>query len=170
MQRSDASRAQDTQQYALLHVAQEDLRQATFFASHILKKGWHFEAWERRWTLYMQQAAYTTAFATAYSRPFTPSRGWPKFPDRLLKPLDAEERKLHKKVLTLRNLIYAHSDVGNRFIRAVAVEGYPTAIEALPPMRFTRDELLSLQAMISLVQNAINVRKRSLIDAVAGEA
>lgn len=161
---------QDRQLYALLHVAEEDLRQASFFASHILKKGWHFEAWERRWTVYMQQAAFTTSLATAYSRPFIESRGWPKFPRRLLGSFTTEQRNLHNKVLKLRNLIYAHSDVGGRFIRPINLKGYPAAIEALPPMRFTREELMDVQVMISIVLESISVRKHELIVSVDDEA
>ncbi len=167
---SEATKAHDRQLYGLLHVAEEDLRQASFFAAYILKKGWHFEPWEKRWTVYMQQAAFTTALAIAYSRPFTESRGWPKFPMRLVTAFNAEQRKLHKRILNLRSLIYAHSDVGSRAIRLVSIEGYPTAIEALPPMRFTRDEITELQSMIKIAQNSIGTRKRELIAAVEGKA
>ncbi|SRR5258708_6678297 len=170
MRSSDHAKAQDLQLYALLHVAEEDLRQASFFAAHILKKGWHYEPWEKRWTVYMQQVAFTTALATAYSRPFTESRGWPKFPMRLLAEFDSEQRKLHKRILQLRSLIYAHSDVNSRAIRPVSFEGYPTAIEALPPMRFTRDEITGLQSMIAVAQNSIQARKCELLAVVAGEA
>lgn len=170
MRTSKDAKAHDRQLYGLLHVAEEDLRQASFFAAHILKKGWHFESWEKRWTVYMQQAAFTTALATAYSRPFTESRGWPKFPTRLLAAFNAEQWKLHKRILKLRSLIYAHSDVGSRVIRPVSFEGYPTAIEAQPPMRFTRDEITELQSMIKIAQNSIGARKRELIAAVADEA
>lgn len=164
---SGDAKSREHQLYALLHVAQEDLRQANFFAAHILKKGWHFNPWEKRWTVYMQQAAYTTAFATAYSRSFTESRGWPKFPERLLRSFSTDQRKLHKRVLRLRQLMYAHSDIGSRFIRPISFEGHPTAIEAMPPMRFTREDLIELQAMISVVQSAISARKYELIASVA---
>jgi hypothetical protein len=167
---SEDAKVHDRRLYGLLHVAEEDLRQASFFAAHILKKGWHFEPWEKRWTVYMQQAAFTTALATAYSRPFTESRGWPKFPNSLLAAFNAEQRTLHKGILNLRNLIYAHSDVGSRVMRPVSFEGIPTAIEALPPMRFTRDEITELQSMIKIAQNSIGTRKRELIEAVAREA
>jgi len=170
MRSSEDATKQDLQLYALLHVAEEDLRQAKFFAAHILKKGWHFEPWEKRWSVYMQQAAFTTALATAYSRPFTESRGWPKFPMRLLKAFNPEQRQLHKRVLNLRNLIYAHSDVGSRFIRAVRLDGYPTAIETLPPMRFTREEIVTLQSMIAIAQESISSRKHELVVSVVGEA
>jgi len=170
MRSSADAKAQEQQLYALLHVAEEDLRQAHFFAAHILKKGWHFEPWEKRWSLYMQQAAFTTALATAYSRPFTEVRGWSKFPTRLLKAFDTEQQKLHKHILKLRSQIYAHSDVGSRFIRPLSLEGYPTAIESLPPMKFTREEIVTLQSMIAIAQESISARKHELIESVAGEA
>ncbi len=170
MQPSIDAKLRDRQLYALLHVTQEDLRQANFFAAYIIKKRWHFEPWERRWTVYMQQAAYTTAFATAYSRPFTESRGWQKFPERLLRAFNTEQKELHKRVLRLRNLMYAHSDVSSRLVRAVSFEGYPTAIEAMPSMRFTRDELTLIQSMISDLQETISARKLDLIASIASEA
>jgi hypothetical protein len=112
----------------------------------------------------MQQAAFTTtAFATAYSRPFIESRGWPKFPERLLQRFSSEQRRLHKRVLMLRNLIYAHSDVASRSIRPINIDGYATAIVALPPMRFTKEELVALQAMMSVLRESIKARKHQLL-------
>ena len=170
MQSSDKTETNKRRLYATLHVAEEDLRQASFFAAHILKKGWHFEQWEKRGTIYLQQAAFTTALATAYSRPFTPSRGWPKLPEKLIRPFDSRQKELHNHILELRNLIYAHSDVGYRGIRPFVINGYPTAIEALPPMRFTRDEILCIQSMISIAKESIGNRKVELISFAAGGA
>ena len=65
MRTAEQALVQDHSLYEVLYVAQEDLAQATYFASHLLKKGWHFEPWERRWTTYMQQSAYTTALVVA---------------------------------------------------------------------------------------------------------
>lgn len=162
MQPSDAAKSRDRQLYAVLHVAEEDLRQAAYFATYLLKRGWHFEPWERRWTVYMQQAAFTTALATAYSRPFTEARGRPKVPNRLLRQFTNEQRNLHKRVLKLRNLVYAHSDVGSRSVRPILIANYPTAIAVMPPMRFTREEVLELQSMISEAQRSIAARKQAL--------
>lgn len=162
--------ANERQLYARLHVALHDLYQARSFASHIEKKGWHFEPWERRWTTYMQQSAFTTALAIAYSRPFTESRGWPKFPSRFLSVYDEKQRNLHKRILKLRNLVYAHSDIGTRFIRPVDFGGFATAIEALPTMRFTKEEIECILAMIALLETAIRERLQQLIGAVSDEA
>ena len=160
----------DRRLYALLHVTEEDLRQAWFFAAHILKKGWHYEPWEKRWSVYMQQTAYTTALVTAYSRPFTESRGRSKFPKRLLSAFNPKQQQLHDRILSLRNLIYAHSEVGSRAIHPISLDGYPTAIEFLPAMRLTREEITELQTMISAVRASIKVRKMELIEAVSREA
>lgn len=170
MQSSRNEEYQDCSLYSLLHVAEEDLRQAEFYATYLLKKGWHHQAWERRWTVYMQQAAFTTALATAYSRPFTVSRSWPKFPTRLLRHFDAAQRELHRQIVNLRNSVYAHSDIGGRLVRPFSLEGDPTAIERLPSMRFTREELERLKAMIKVIQSAIAARKMELLPQVAVES
>ena len=160
----------NTKLFAVLHVSENDLGQAKFFAEYIAKRGWHFEPWERRWTVYMQQAAFTTALVTAYARPFTESRGWPKLPDRLLRAFSPEQRALHKRILTLRNEIYAHSDIGIRGIRAIRLGGYATAIEALPPMRLLPEEVNLLRTMISVTLDAIRMRKNEVAASEACEA
>lgn len=86
----------------------------------------------------------------AYCRPFTDSRGWPKFPKRLLR-LTPEERELHERLLSLRNAVYAHSDIEARNIRPVWLNEHPTAVEALPPMRFSMAELESIRKLIYLI-------------------
>jgi hypothetical protein len=151
--------------YELLHMAREDLHQAAFFAAHLQKKGWHFEPWERRWSTYMQQSAYTTGLVVAYSRPFADTRGRPKFPKRLL-PLDKKQEELHSKILEIRNSVYAHSDAQVREIRPWKINGQPSAIEYLPSMRLTKEEIDLLLGMISQAQNAIHKRLLELIEAI----
>jgi len=168
MSSSQDFRGRDRSLYQRLHVAQEDLRQAAYFAEYILKKGWHSPPWERRWTTYMQQSAYITALVVAYARPFTESRGWPKLPKRLL-TYTAEQKFLHKRVMELRNEIYAHSDVAKRNVRPIAILGRPSAIEKLPPMMFTKDETQMLLMMIRAVSNAINARLAELIHSAQDE-
>jgi hypothetical protein len=50
----------------------------------LIKKGWHWMPWERRGTIYLRRAAFTTSLVTPYARPFTGSRGWPKIPTELI--------------------------------------------------------------------------------------
>ena len=164
MKRAEADRSL----YALLWVAREDLSQAAYFAEHLLKKGWHFYPWQRRWATYMQQSAYTTATVVAYSRTFTESRGWPKFPKRLV-PYDAAQKELHRKVLTLRNELYAHSHIPKWNIRPIKLNGHPTAIESMPFMRLEPHEAELLIEMIGVVGAGIRIRLGELIDTVADE-
>jgi hypothetical protein len=162
---SPESRKQDRPLYERLYVAQEDLRQAASFAAHILKNGWHFHPWERRSTTYMKQSAFTTALVVSYARPFTKSRGWPKIPKRIA-PYDQEQKTLHKRILALRNEIYAHSDVGKRNVRPFKILDRPSAIEMLPSMRLTKEETEMILRMIRLTNDAISIRLGQLIDAV----
>ena len=98
----------DAKLYSRLHVSSLDLDLAKYCVGVILKKGWHYQPWEKRGTIYLQQSTFTSALVTAYARPFTESHGWPKFPPDL-KEFDGEENKLHDQLIELRNTIYAHS-------------------------------------------------------------
>lgn len=153
--------AQMVATYQLLHVAQQDLSQAAFFADHLRQQGWHAEPWEGSWQDYLHQGAYMTAMVVAYARPFTGSRGWPKFPARLLR-LDAEQKLLHERLLQLRNELYAHSDVAARRARPIMFKGKPNAIEALPPMRMSATELLAVRKLILTISQGVNARLEEL--------
>jgi hypothetical protein len=158
---SEHARRHALQTYQLLYVAQQDLSQAAFFCDHLLHKGWAREPWQGRWQTYLHQGAYVTAMVVAYCRPFTVSRGWPKFPTRLLQ-LNADEKILHQQLLDLRNAVYAHSDVEARKIRPIAFGGLPTAIEVLPSMRFPLERLQAIRQMIRLVSVNIQARLEEL--------
>jgi len=159
---------QDLLLYKRLYVAQEDFRQAASFAKFILKNGWHFKPWEKRRMTYMKQSAYTTALVVSYARPFTESRGWPRIPRRLV-PYNQEQKALHKRILTLRNDVYAHTDVEKRDVRPFKIYGQPSAIEMLPQMRFTKEETERIIQMIRLANEAISNRLTQLIDTIQDE-
>ncbi|HJU70864.1 MAG TPA: hypothetical protein VJ603_03385 [Paucimonas sp.] len=167
MRTAQEAKKQDHSLYELLYVAEEDLAQASFYAGHLLKNSWHFVPWEtrRRWKTYMQQSAYTTALVVAYSRAFVKSRGWPEFPKRLIK-YSQEQNLLHKKILNLRNEVYAHSDIKLRQIKPVKINDYPSAIEYLPEMRLKKEEIEELINMISITKSTIRNRLKQLIDSV----
>jgi len=67
----------------------------------------------------------------------------------------------------LRDRLYAHSDIPTRGIRPLSIDGYPTAIETLPPMRLPKEDVLNLQMMIALVRRAVAKQKRKLLPAVS---
>jgi hypothetical protein len=95
-------RAAETALYKRLYISRSDLSYARRFADFLLKKGWHFNPWEKRGTLYIQQAAFTSALIVFYCRSFTRSKELPSFPSRLIL-YDANDMKLHNEVLELRH-------------------------------------------------------------------
>ena len=149
--------------FELLCTAKDDLAQALYFARFLLKKGWHYEPWERRWTIYMQQTAFTTALVVSYSRPFVKSRGWPDFPERLLN-YDQGQRQLHKRLIRMRNEVYAHSDIASRHIRPFKMpnSSFPSRIESQPTMRLTKPETEAVAQMITAMQQTLSSRIETL--------
>ena len=123
------------QTYALFYAGQQDLDQAAFYANHLQSKGWYLEPWEGSWQNYLHQAAYVTSMVICYGRPFTESRGWPKFPKRILRVLITEQKQLHRHLLDLRNGVYAHTDVAARKNRPITLGEHPSAIEVIPPLK-----------------------------------
>lgn len=154
------------QTYQLLHVAQQDLSQAAFFCDHLLHKGWTREPWEGTWQTYLHQSAYVTAMVVAYCRPFTVSKGWPKFPTRLVR-LNPEEKALHDRLLDLRNEVYAHTDVASRAVRPITLNSRPTAVEVLPPMRFSVEELTAIRRIIRSTSLNIQAKLEDLSPSLA---
>jgi len=166
MSPSAPPRTNDHQTYQLLYVAKLDLSQAAFFADHIASKGMHLEPWEGNWRTYMHQCAYMTAMVMAYARPFTESRGWPKFPQRLL-DLSPEQRSLHKRMLSLRNEVYAHANIEGKYVQPINFEGKPTAVISLPPMRLSAEEVWALREIIRTVSTQIQRRLGELLPRIA---
>lgn len=161
------AKSNELKTYQLLHIALLDLSQAAFFTDHLLTENWCAEPWEVSWQQYLHQAAYVTAMVVAYSRPFTDSRGWPKFPGRLLRSLNETQRNMHARLMSLRNEVYAHSDIAARKIRPITIDGTPTATEALPPMRFDASELRQVRETIRAISLAIVEKQRELANVLA---
>lgn len=150
-----SSAATDPQKlFTRLYVSLEDLRHASSFAGYLLKKGLHFDPWERRWPTYVLQSAFTSSLIIFYSRPFTKSFGLPDFPANLLyysKP----ETALHRKVLELRHQGYAHSDGSRYRIKPVRILGRASAVVGAPFFKLTRSQTERLQRMIGKTMAAI---------------
>ena len=156
--------------YQRLYISKEDLSMAAFFARHILKKGWHFTPWEdrRRWSTYLQQAAFTTSFVIAYARPFTKSYGWPSFPKSLITYDDADW-ELHDRLVRLRNQVYAHSDSISHKVRPIRILKYPSAIVGSPPLRILSGDLKHGIRMIAKLRRSVSVELRRLIHVIEPE-
>jgi hypothetical protein len=157
--------------YERLIVFEEDFRHADYFASFLLKKGWHFDPWEKkiRWSTYMQQAAFTSALVTAYCRPFAQSRGKPALSVKMAR-YNTQQKALHEKLCTLRDQVYAHSEVSIHNVRPCIIGGVPSAIVTLPILKLAREEVEDARGMIHRMLAAIRRRLQDLAPRMAAEA
>ncbi len=152
----------DAKLYSRLHVSSLDLDLAKYCVDVILKKRWHHQPWEKRGAIYLQQSAFMSALVTAYARPFTESRGWPKLPPDL-KEFTCEENKLHDQLIELRNTVYAHSDSKNYSIRPWRAPNFATDIVGAPVLRISAEEAARLKRMIQKLQVAIRRRMTEIV-------
>lgn len=155
----------DERLYQRLYVSLGDLSLTNSFARHLRKKKWHYAPHERRWTTYIQQAAFTSALVTSYARAFTPSKGWPDIPVRL-RPYDDAEVRLHEHLIALRNKVYAHSDSSSYSVRPMRIADHPSAIIGAPIFRLSSEELTALQKMLDKVSHAISQELENLMSRI----
>ena len=148
--------------YSRLHVSSLDFEFAEYCVGVILKKGWHYQPWEKRGTIYLQQSAFMSAFVIAYARPFTKSRGWPKFPPQLME-FDGDENILHDHMIELRNTVYAHSDSSNYSVTLWRSGKFSTDIVGAPALRISAEEAALLKQMINKLQLAIRRRMHQIV-------
>jgi hypothetical protein len=154
---------------AKLYVSRMDVEFARYCAGVLLKKGWHGQPWERRGTIYQQQAAFTSALVTAYARPFTQSRGWPKIPQELINYSD-QEAALHKWLMDMRHTVFAHSDSIRYSIRPWRSGDLEVIMEHLPKLGITAENTKLFQAMSAKLLAAFSIRMKALLAAAPTEA
>jgi hypothetical protein len=137
--------------YKKLVVSQDDFGQAKYFIGYILKKGWHFSPWDSaiRYPTYLKQAAFTTAFVTAYARPFTGTRSSPALSLKIAK-YGISEKRLHDEILELRNTVYAHSDIEKQDVRPLVFMGFASAVQKQPVMKFSK---LNAELVLRMVES-----------------
>ena len=136
-----------------LYISLQDLGTARQFAEYLLKKRWHYDAWEKRGSIYLQQSAFTTSLIVFYARPFTKSYGLPEFP-RALVTYGNEEEKLHQTILDLRHQVYAHSDSSRYQVTPFREREFISAILRAPFFKLERSRVLRLRRMITKLINA----------------
>ena len=156
--------ARDAALYGRLYVSNSDIAFAAYCAGVLLQKGWHGQPWERRGTIYQQQSAFTSALITAYGRPFTTSKGWPEIPRKLI-PYDAEQMTLHRRLLDLRNKVYAHSDSESFSVRPWRSADFETTIIGAPPLRISKEDVDQFLAMTQSLHVSLSKRMKALRDA-----
>jgi hypothetical protein len=150
--------------YSKLYVSCTDIDFARYCAGVLLKKGWHGMPWERRGTIYQQQAAFTTSLVTAYARPFTRSHGWPKIPPELI-IYDRREQELHETIIALRHKVYAHSDSESYSVRPWRSGSFATDILGSPTLRLTAAEAALFQVMTAKIMKSMRARMKAILAA-----
>jgi hypothetical protein len=155
--------------YNKLLASAHDLAFARYCADVLLKKGWHSAPWERRGTVYHQQAAFTTALVVSYCRPFTRSKGWPKLPTDLIH-YNEQEMTFHESVLRLRHRVYAHSDSSSYNFRPFRLTDHiVTDVETRAMFRLSKGDTEVVVAlttkMLGAIYNEISFMRRDLGDA-----
>ncbi len=144
---------QTEKQFECLSASAHDFAQAKFCARHLLKNGWHSMPWERRGAIYSQQTAFVTNLIVAYARPFVQSKGWPAFPSRL-KRFDQAQNEMHKRLLALRNEIFAHSDSQHFSFRPFDAGSFKSTLEQVPFAVLSADATARVETMTEYLLKA----------------
>lgn len=84
-----------------------------------------------------------------------------------LAPYTESERALHEKMKSLRNTVYAHSDMELREVRPINFNGRATAVVRLPSLKLTRAETGRSLLMIAKTSKAIDEKLQDLIAQVS---
>jgi hypothetical protein len=168
------SNENDTKLYGKLYVSCMDINFARYCAGVLIKKGWHWQPWERRGTIYQQQAAFTSSLVISYIRPFTKSRGWSHPVSQLAVHgqhkkaaiYNTEEQILHTRLRKMRNQIYAHSDSTSYSINPHSCGDFITDIVAAPTMLITAKEAIMFQEMTTKLLFSISENMNVLRTAI----
>jgi hypothetical protein len=158
-----------TAKFAALQAAQTDMRQASFYAQHLQKKGWHHEPAKCRNSIYVQQSAYVTALMISYARPFTRNFGWPSL-TKVLAPIPDELKVMHKSLITLRNQVYAHTDSSLHSVKAISIKSTKTAILGFPDMKLSAEQVGLTIKLINLMSGKISSEIQKTHAAAEAEA
>jgi hypothetical protein len=148
--------------YTKLFISRRDVCYARECARFIRKKGWHCQPMERRGSIYFQQSAFTTALVVAYARVFKESRRLANFPE-CLRAYNEVENKLHERLMTLRDQVYAHSDGTSYSIRPWRSGSFSTDIVSAPVLMLTTEEMDTFLEMTERVLVAIEARMKELL-------
>lgn len=128
-----------------LFLAVEDFRFSTYYLTYLLKHRLHNHPWERRWTVYQRQTAFTLALVVSYCKPFN---GRSPLSEKILRSFTLKQKELHGKIMRLRNKIFAHSDPGEFAVKPSGGRAWIGSILSFPPYMIPRSELNMLNPML----------------------
>lgn len=112
-------------QITRLLISLTDFRQSRKFVVYILEKRLHDKKAEQSKLVHL---AFNTSLIISYARPFKksnelPGKGTSSLKRYVSAVLDADETKLHEKVINKRDTIYGHSDASSHLIKGWNYEG-----------------------------------------------
>jgi hypothetical protein len=137
----------DEKVYKKLFTSFRDLEFAQYCLEVVVRKGWHHAEFERRRSVYLQQAAYTCAFFASYGRAFTESRGWGKLPPDVRR-FNKMEADCHKRLMRERNSVFAHTDHDQYTIQPWLSGDFSTDIVGAPVLRISVEDAAMVGVMI----------------------
>jgi hypothetical protein len=155
--------ATDQIQYLKLFASSEDVSIALECANHIRKNGLFRYPWSRG-QIYFRQSAFVTTLIVSYCRPFSIGKQGVAFPAKLIRDYDEQQKTLHNTLLTYRNTIYAHSDLGDRFARPMRANNFVATTSHSPILRLETSEIDIFVAMSKGLIHRIHLKMAEIRD------
>lgn len=159
---------EDEKVYGKLFASCNDLAFARYCLSVITKKKWHYSPWEKRDTVYLQQAAFTSALVVSYARVFIKSRGWKNLSVDL-GHFDGQELACHDRIMQLRHSVFAHTDSEHYSVRPWRVGDFKADIVGAPILRITEKDAVLLDNMTNKLFVAMQARMKVILATCATE-
>ena len=148
--------------YGKLYVSFYDIGIAQRCVAFLKKKSWHGPTFRRCGSAQIQLISHTTTMIISYSRPFKPGRASNvAFSERLLRQYTADHRRLHAKLLTLRDETEAHMDQKSYMIRPFDSIHFKS-INQLPYTYFSAEEIDRFLEMTAGLMGRISVRMEEI--------
>jgi hypothetical protein len=157
LQLSDA----DQRLYTKIYASMSDLAFARNCAAHLLKEVSNKRPWGRG-NVYFRQAVFVTSMIVSYARPFTPGRGGPAFPKKLIN-YNADEWALHDNLIERRHKVHAHSDPDLWRITPWRTGDVHIDLVGEPWLGIEPEELERLLGMTEKLGTAIQQRQKEIL-------
>lgn len=158
---------QQAKQYRRLWTSRNDLEKANSYAEHIIKKRLH-SGHIRSKGAYLQSDAFTTSLIISYARAFIDPSDWEDKLLSLSRPTD-EQLKLHKTLISMRNELFAHSDLRHYGITPGRYGSRRTETVDTTHFELTANEVRLLDQHIETLCLEIHRKMIGIVDACAAK-
>lgn len=151
----------DRKLYTKLYASMSDIAFARSCAVHLLKMGSNKRPWDGG-DAYFRQSVFVTSMIVSYARPFTPGRGGPAFPKKLIE-FDAIDWVLHADLIDRRNKVHAHSDLELWRVTPWRRPNVQIDLVGEPWLIIEPEELERLVGMIEKLATSIQQRQKEIL-------